>query len=418
MGGVQPPSLRLTAHNAVRILQIGKFYPPHMGGIEIHLQTLCQELRRHAEVKVVVANDARRPNRAQVDGVNVARMGKLFDLAAAPVCAGMAREIRRSEADIVHLHTPNPTGALAYLASRHRGRLVVTWHSDILRQRMLRRIITPVDQLVLRLASAVVVTSENYLKTSRPLSGYQSKCRVIPYGIALETFDGARDHEVEEIRRRYGPRIVLAVGRMVYYKGFEYLVSAMRRVRGTLVLIGDGPLRATLKREAANYGVADRIAFVGELQNEATPPYYRAADVFVLPSIARTEAFGIVQIEAMASGTPVVNTRLDSGVPSVSIDGMTGLTVAPGNPHALGEAINRLLDDPPLREQYGRSAKHRAQQKFSAGVMCRSMLELYRGIVDQREAAPLAAANGQVELERIGASAAGTIPGAAGLLPR
>jgi glycosyltransferase involved in cell wall biosynthesis len=371
----------------MRILHIGKFYPPHMGGIEIHLQTLCQELLRHADVKVVVANDARRLCRTEVDGVKVARIGKLFDLAAAPVCAGMAREIRRSEAEIVHLHTPNPTGALAYLASGHRGRLVVTWHSDILRQRMLKQFFSPVDRIILRLARAVVVTSEDYLRTSRPLSGYQSKCRVIPYGIALERFDNTEDHLVEEIRWRYGPRIVLAVGRMVYYKGFEYLIRAMKRVPATLVLIGDGPLRTALEKEAATLGIAHRIAFVGELQNEAVAPYYRAADVFVLPSIARTEAFGIVQVEAMASGTPVVNTSLDSGVPTVSLDGLTGLTVPPGNPHALDEAINRLLNDAHLREQYGETARRRALAKFSARAMSGTMLELYREVMDGVNAA-------------------------------
>src|SRR5262249_46761819 len=148
-----------------------------------------------------------------------------------------------------HLHTPNPTGALAYLASRHRGRLVVTWHSDILRQRMLRRLFAPVERSILRMASAVVVTSEDYIRTSEPLAAYRAKCRVIPYGIALDRFAQAQDGAVEDIRQRYGPRIVLAVGRMVYYKGFEYLVRAMQRVKAMLVLIGDGPLRAALERE-------------------------------------------------------------------------------------------------------------------------------------------------------------------------
>jgi glycosyltransferase involved in cell wall biosynthesis len=326
----------------------------------------------------VVANDTRRVSRDRVDGVKVSRMGKLFDLSAAPVCTGMAREIRRSDADIVHLHTPNPTGALAYLASRHPGKLAVTWHSDILRQRILRRVLAPIDAVILRKASAVVVTSENYLRTSLPLAAYRSKCRVIPYGIEMEGFDGIEDQQVADIRRRYGPRIALAVGRMVYYKGFEYLISAMRQVRATLVLIGDGPLRATLEKQAARLGVAGRIAFVGELQNESTPPYYRAADLFVLPSIARTEAFGIVQIEAMASGKPVVNTHLDSGVPSVSIHGHTGLTVAPRDSEQLGQAINQLLNDPALRTVYGQNAKHRAQAQFSAAAMCGSMLEMYQ----------------------------------------
>jgi glycosyltransferase involved in cell wall biosynthesis len=365
----------------MRVLQIGKFYPPHVGGIESHLQTLCAELRCHADVKVIVANDAPRVRREEVEGVKLARMGKLFELAGAPVCKGMIREIRSIDADIIHLHTPNPTGALAYLASRHRGRLVVTWHSDILRQRILRRLFLPIQKHILRLSSAIVVASEAYLRTSRPLASYRFKCRVIPYGVRLEKFEGGQDSRVDEIRRRYGPRIVLAVGRMVYYKGFEHLIRAMRGVRGTLILIGDGPLRKALEIQSANLRINSRVAFIGELQDDAITSYYNAADVFVLPSTARTEAFGIVQIEAMASGTPVVNTSLESGVPTVSLHGITGLTVVPGDPDMLGSAINQLLDDPSLRALYGRNARCRAHEKFSAGAMSSSILNLYREVM-------------------------------------
>lgn len=372
----------------MRILQIGKFYPPHMGGIETHLQILCREVGRHAEVKVIVAGDSRQPSQSNVDGFALARMGTLFSVASAPVCPGMVREIRRSPADIVHLHMPNPTAAVAYLASRHPGRLLVTWHSDILRQRMLKWVFTPVERTILQIAEAVVVTSENYQRTSAPLRAYQSKCRVIPYGIALECFDTVQEDAVRELRARYGPRMLLAIGRMVYYKGFEYLVRAMQRVHAKLVLIGDGPLRPALEREAAALGVTDQIEFVGELQNEATPPYYQAADIFVLPSVARTEAFGIVQLEAMAAGKPVINTHLDSGVPAVSVHGLSGITVPPADPQALGDAINKLLADVHLRETYGHGGKRLAQQKFSAGTMARAMMDLYDEIIRQADTAP------------------------------
>jgi rhamnosyl/mannosyltransferase len=292
----------------------------------------------------------------------------------------MAREIRRSKAEIAHLHMPNPIGALAYLLSRHPGYLVVTWHSDVVRQRLLAKILRPIEQRILRRASTVVVTSENYLSSSRPLRPHRAKCRVIPYGISLQKFDGIEDPRIAEIRRRYGSKIVLSVGRFVYYKGFEFLIRAMSRVDAILVLIGDGPLRRPLEREAAALGIRDRIAFVGELQNEATAPYYQASDIFVLPSIARSEAFGIVQIEAMASGKPVVNTALDSGVPGVSLHGLTGTTVPPANSDVLAEAINALLENPRLRALYGRRAQQRARKEFSAEAMGRSVLELYQEV--------------------------------------
>src|SRR5262249_10915398 len=125
--------------------------------------------------------------------------------------------------------------------------------------------------------------------------------RVIPYGIRLERFAAPRD-AIAEVRRQYGPRIILAVGRLIYYKGFDYLLRAMPLINGKLILIGDGPLRARLERNAADLGVRERVIFAGELDNSELAPYYHAADVFVLPSVERTEAFGIVQLEAMACG--------------------------------------------------------------------------------------------------------------------
>jgi rhamnosyl/mannosyltransferase len=364
----------------MRILQIGKFYPPQMGGIETHLRTLCQELLNEAEIQVVVANDGRRHVTSNVDGVPVARMGRLFTLASTPVCVGMAHEIRRSNVEILHLHMPNPTGALAYLLSRHPGCLVVTWHSDVVRQRLLAKVLYPIEQEILRRSTAVVVTSKNYLSSSRPLQAHRSKCRVIPYGIPLEQF-GYEDPRVGEIRQRYGPKIVLGVGRLVYYKGFEYLIRAMSRIQGILVLIGDGPLRRPLEREVAALGIQDRVAFLGELQNETIAPYYQASDIFVLPSIARSEAFGIVQIEAMACSKPVVNTGLDSGVPAVSLHGLTGITVPPANSDALAGAINTLLENPRLRALYGRHAQRRAHKEFSSGAMGQSVLQLYKEVL-------------------------------------
>ncbi len=154
----------------------------------------------------------------------------------------------------------------------------------------------------------------------------------------------------------------------------------MALVSGKLVIVGDGPLRGELGALAAELGVADKVIFAGEINNAGVTPYYHAADVFALASVARSEAFGIVQIEAMAAGLPVVNTSLDSGVPFVSLDGETGLTVSPGNPEALAAAINRLLDDPGLRQSLGQAGVRRARREFSLDTMLRRTLDLYRTV--------------------------------------
>lgn len=362
----------------LKALQVGKFYPPYMGGMETHLQTLCENLQRTIQVQVVVANNRSRSQQEEVRGVNVRRAGSLFNISATPICPEMVRAIRRSPADLVHLHLPNPTAVLAMLISGHRGKIIVTHHSDVVRQQWLNKAFEPLLARLLRRASAIIATSPNYLQTSSTLSPYRDRCHVIPYGIPIEQFAVRDEARIQAIRAEYGERLILSVGRLVYYKGFEYLIRAMASVKGRLLIIGDGPLRRKLQQDAREAGVADRVSFLGEVQNEDTIPYYQAADVFALASIARSEAFGIVQIEAMACGKPVVNTRLDSGVPFVSLDDVTGLTATPRDSEALAAAINRLLDDPSLRARYGEAARRRAREEFSLEVMMRRTLQLYR----------------------------------------
>jgi rhamnosyl/mannosyltransferase len=176
---------------------------------------------------------------------------------------------------------------------------------------------------------------------------------------------------------------VLGVGRLIYYKGFDYLVRAMAHVDSNLLIVGDGPLRARLEEVARALGIHERVFFAGEIQNDAIAPYYHAADVFVLSSVARSEAFGIVQLEAMAAARPVVNTRIDSGVPFVSIDGVTGITVPPREPEALAAAITRLLDNPELRARYGAAATRRVREEFSLEAMASRTLDLYHDILPE-----------------------------------
>ncbi len=373
----------------MRVVQIGKFYPPQVGGIETHLQALCGELRKTHDVRVIVANNRRHNEHGVLDGVAVTRLASHFSLAGVPFCASMPSLIRRSKADIVHVHLPNPMGVAAYLASGHRGCLIATWHSDIVRQKILARIFAPLERRFLRKCRALIATSPNYLHSSAILSRHHARCAVIPYGIPLERFDAGVEGEssaVAAIRVRYGPRIALTVGRLVYYKGIEHLIDAMTQVTGTLLVVGDGPLRSRLELQAREAGVGERVVFIGEMPNDRLAPYYKACDLFVLPSIARSEAFGIVQLEAMACGKPVINTSLTSGVPFVSLDGVTGITVPPAAPAALAGAMNRLFNDRELAARYGRAAKERVRAEFSLSTMVDRTLELYDEVMHSEEA--------------------------------
>jgi glycosyltransferase involved in cell wall biosynthesis len=362
----------------LRVLQIGKYFAPHHGGIESHLLDLCTELLKSVDLKVIVANDRLRQERCSVEGIDVLRLGRAMTLASAPICPAMINSLRHERADIVHLHLPNPAAAIACLIGRPAGALVVTWHSDVVRQRRLARLYQPFERLLLNRCAAIVATSPAYIASSPVLREHAGRCHLIPYGIDANQFDSDRvDRSLaDQLRQRFGPRVILAVGRLVYYKGMKFLIQAMSKIDAKLVIIGEGPQRAELERAAASNGTSDRVVFLGEIHDNLAS-YYHACDIFALPSCERSEAFGLVQLEAMACGRPVVNTRIDSGVPYVSLDGVTGFTVEPRSAEAMAAALNQLLHDSELRTRMGRAARDRVVYEFGIRKMAARTLNLY-----------------------------------------
>ncbi|HYP12306.1 MAG TPA: glycosyltransferase [Bryobacteraceae bacterium] len=352
--------------------------------MESHLATLCAEIKDDVDLKVIVANTARESIRETIDGVDVHRLGTSFHFAAAPICFDMANEIRQTQADIIQIHLPNPTAILAYFASGHSAKLVLSYHSDVLRQKLLARSFQPILDRALRASSAIIAATPKYIESSPVLRRHRERCQVIPYGIDLRAFDSIDQAQVREIRTRFGPRLILGLGRLVYYKGFEYVIRAMTQIDGHLVLVGDGPLAQPLRELVSRLGIAQKVTMLGEVADIA--PYYHACDLFVFPSIARTEAFGIVQLEAMACRKPVVNTSVDSGVPYVSLDGITGLTVPPCQPEPLAAAVNTLLNDEPLRLRLGVAARRRVEQEFSLAVMGQRTLQVFSSVLNHQVA--------------------------------
>jgi glycosyltransferase involved in cell wall biosynthesis len=364
----------------MRVLHVGKFYPPEKGGIETHVSGLCEALAAHADVSVLVANRGRRTVTERVNGIPVTRAGTLFTLSGAAVCPGMVRLIRRSRAELIHLHTPNPGAVLALLASGYRGPLIVSYHSDVVRQKALNTFFQPVMDRLLAGSAAIIATTAAYVEASPVLRRFSERCRIIPYGIEAEEMSDVRPEAVEMIRSRYPGPLVLGVGRMVPYKGFDYLIRAMKEVQGTLLLVGEGPRGEALKHLAAECGVEERVRFVGSVEDAR--PYYHAADIFVLPSVSTAEAFGIVQLEAMACGKPVINTDLRSSVPHVSPHQVSGLTVPCRDEASLASAINLVLQREDLRVRFGQAARRRVKEEFTFDKMTDSMLALYHELMD------------------------------------
>jgi rhamnosyl/mannosyltransferase len=367
----------------MRVLQLGKYYHPYLGGIETHLYDLCMRLVRSHDVEAVVCNTQRRTVRERVDGVYVTRVGSLGRSSSTEFCPTLPFELSARTYDVLHLHAPNPMGMLAYVAARKPPQhyLVVTHHSDIIRQTVLRKAFVPLFHAVMSRADRIIATSSRYLETSSELERYLDKCVVIPFGIDTKIDRPVSTERVRELRARFGVRVVLFVGRLIYYKGLQFLIEAMRAVRGSLLVIGDGPLRAQIEEQIRSLGLQDRIFLLGNVSKQDLPSYYAAADVFAFPSVARSEAFGVAQLEAMLAGLPVVNTVLDSGVPEVSVHGETGLSVPVANARAFAVALECLLDSPELRRRYGEAGRRRVGSSFDADVMASRVSQLYRETV-------------------------------------
>lgn len=354
-----------------------------MGGMETHLRDLVVHQGALTTVNVLVAGDSLRTTTEAVDGARVTRIATLGTIASVPVCPLLVRNLRGRNDALVHMHLPNPGAAAAFLMSGHPGRLIVTHHSDTLGRRLLRRLSDPFVNRVMERASAVVVTSNRYLENSEELEPFDEKCHVIPMGIDPARFEAPMHEEAEAIQRAFGKRLVLAVGRLVPYKGFEFLIRSMKDVDARLLIIGTGPLHTKLQELIRTCEVSEKVSLIGHVKDIA--PYYKAASLFVLPSISRAEAFGIVQLEAMASGLPVVNTDIDSGVPEVSVDGETGITVPPQNAGKLADAINLLLENPELKQKYGLAAVERVRREYSVQGMAERTLQIYEDAMPAAE---------------------------------
>lgn len=368
----------------MKVLQVSKFYPPHHGGIEAVARDLSAGLAaRGVQVQVLCAHQ--RPRQAQdVDAAGVpvtraANYGMLLSTSMAPGLLRLLRQ-RRHEPDIVHVHMPDPLAAAAVWWARPRGRVVLHWHSDVVRQRLSMALYRPLQNWLLRRADAIVATSAAYAETSVPLRPWQHKVAVIPIGTAPP--QPVTPQRVAETRARYGGRrIVFVLGRLTYYKGYEVLIAAAPQLPPDVVVVvaGGGPELPRWRARALAAGVADRVQFVGPLSATRVESHFAAAQVFCLASTVRAEAYGVVVAEAMARGLPVVATRIPgSGLNWLHQDGVTGLTVPPGDAVALAQALNTVLADEALRTRCAQAARQRWEQVLCAQTMCDTMLALYR----------------------------------------
>jgi len=329
---------------------------------------------------VLVTNVGPRTAIEEINGVPVIKAGCPLRISGAPISPALYMWLRRLEPDIAHLHFPNPPGELGQLFFGRSRRFVLTYHSDIVRQKYLLHLYRSFLWKVLAQADRIIATSPHYIRSSPYLSRFADKCVVIPLGIDLTPFENVDNDRVQAIRQRYGSPLLLFVGKLRYYKGLQYLLEAMRQIEARLLVVGTGPMGREWRVLAEEPGLADKVSFLGEVSDNDLPFYYQACDLFVLPASERSEAFGMVQLEAMACGKPVVCTELGTGTSWVNIHGETGLVVPPCDPKALVEAISQLLADEALRRKLGQRGRERARG-FSKEVMIEQALRLYESLL-------------------------------------
>jgi rhamnosyl/mannosyltransferase len=358
----------------MRIVELGKYYPPDHGGIENYTRFVAEALAAEHDVRVLVFNRGPRTVAERVGGIPITRVASLGRVASQEIAPGLPRALAALAPDLIHLHAPNPLGVLACHWAAPRVPVIVTHHSDVVRQKRLRALTGPSYRRLLRRAVGVTVLSPRYGETSPELAPVRDRLVAIPYGVDERRF--ARTDEVArhaaDLRASLpgqGP-VVAFVGRHVHYKGLEVLIAALAGLPSARALIaGDGPMRGAYEAAARSQGVADRVRFLGLVDDATKVAVYHAADVFALPCLNRAEAFGEVQVEAQLCGLPVVASSVDSGVVDVTRHGETGLCVPPGDAAALAGALRRLFDDPDLGRRLGEAGRRRARETYVEPVV-------------------------------------------------
>jgi glycosyltransferase involved in cell wall biosynthesis len=359
----------LAASRPVKVVHVGKFYPPVPGGIERIVQSLCAVTKGRLESQVLAFNTGRRTIKEEIDGVPVTRVGTWGSMGSVPVAPAFPLHLSRVDADVMILHEPNPWALLSYAAVRPRLPLAIWFHSDVVRPTLQYELFyRPIASPAYRAAERFLVSSPALAEHATALRPFRDRVTVIPFGIDVDDWrpSAAVRRRADEIRRTAGRALVLFAGRHVPYKGVPVLIEAAAPLDVSVVILGDGPMRPSWTELAGRHAGPARFSFPGEVDDEELRAYHVASSMFVLPSITRAEAFGYVQLEAMACAKPVISTALPTGVPWVN---EAGLVVPVNDVEALRRAIDQLAADPVLAARLGALGEARARSEFSMDTM-------------------------------------------------
>jgi glycosyltransferase involved in cell wall biosynthesis len=367
---------RLGDQIGVRVLHVSKdVFPPVVGGIERHIDTI-RRFMPEVECDVIAGARHWRTKTRVTDGGTEILVGEFGRVLSVPLAPTFPFWLARQKPDIIHLHMPNPTGELSVLLAVRSTPLVVSYHADIGRQAMFNPVYQPLVRACFRRASSILVASTRMLEKSATLARWGHKAELVPHAVDVERFDPARvaDGERESIRRRFGSPLILSVGRLVYYKGFEHLIAASRALDASVVIVGSGPLESQLRALASDL---PRVHIVGEASEEELIGYLAAADCFVLASTSRAEAFGIATLEAQAMGVPAIVTDVGTATVDAIDPTRSGLVISPGSPDEIVAACREVIESTDRRRRMSVAAREHAVDQHSATAQAERLRVIY-----------------------------------------
>lgn len=371
-----------------KIIHFGKYYLPDVGGIESVTVSLAKgSVLAGNDVTVVCFGKKPAPQRDIIDGVQVVRIPIKILIASQPLsfkyfytCLTLAKS-----SNIVHLHAPNILGALCALMVGRKTRLVVHWHSDIINKGLLGRFVRPLEKFLLKRADIIIATSKIYADASAAVKPFLNKVKVIPIGVPDIKSNKATSPPrfINDFAK--GRRIILAVGRLVPYKGFDVLIKATCDIskEAVVVIVGGGPLQETLQRAITHSQLDDRVMLAGRLGDDELHMLFRKAYLYCMPSTFRAEAFGVVLVEAMSYGLPIVATEISgSGVPWVNMHNQSGFNVPVNNPQKLAAACNLILETPELHKRLSNGSRQRFSDEFTEEIALQRVLKTYKNLTE------------------------------------
>ena len=367
----------------MRVLHVYRTsFPQTQGGAEELIRQICLNTRRHGvRSRVLSVSRSVQPRVVRGEEAAVFRAKLDFEVASCSVSRQALPMFRRllKWADLVHYHFPWPFADVLHFAAGVRQPTVLTYHSDVVRQRALGWLYAPLMHRFLESMDRVVCTSPNYLASSPVLSRLQVPLEVIPIGLDPASYPQPTAMHVEQVRRQFGTAFFLFVGVLRYYKCLHILLDAIRGTPLRAVIAGAGPTEAALKRQARQLGLRN-VVFAGHVSNETKMALLALSRAVVWPSYLRAEAFGVGLLEGAMQGRALISTEVGSGTSHVNVDGETGLVVAPASPQALRAAMVRLHECPALAERLGAGGRERFSQLFTGALMGDRYAKLYAAL--------------------------------------